>query len=121
MMTASHYLLPNERMAFIQKIQYLEGIIKGNNDQLRSKDEQLERNDVKLRKYEEENDSLVKNLINVHVVNIENRKKLAEMTEKLAEKETTIVALKKNINFKKSVFHNKLVFYSMLVFLIKIV
>ena len=86
----SHYILPNERMAFIEQIKYLEGVIKGKDEQLRKKDEQ--------------NGAIVKDLVNVHIEKNESNKKLKEVTEKLAEKEATIVALKENINFKKLVF-----------------
>ena len=88
--TGSHYFPPNERMAFIEHIKYLEGIIKGKDEQLRKKDEQ--------------NGALVKDLVNVHIKKNESNKKLKEMTEKLTEQEATIVALKENINFKKLVF-----------------
>ena len=74
-------------MAFIEQIKYLEGIIKGKDEQLRKKDEQ--------------NGALVKDLVNVHIEKNKSNKKLKEVTEKLTEQEATIVALKENINFKK--------------------
>ena len=88
-MTRSHYLLPNERMAFVEKIRHLE--------------QQLTMKDEKLRKVEGDYGSLLENHVGVIMDNSEKDKRIKDMSQKLAEKDATIMALKKNINFKKLV------------------